>query len=285
MILVLKEHELVILVRPRVIVGLRAGDILRVLLVLLHLNIEVAILVVERLDMLEQLVFASLVGALKDVALSLKGAASARAQVSVPSFPSESLVQDLGIVVRVGHAVEVGGVALAREAILLVLLVLGDLVLDGVFVLLALLGNPRQEAPQRFILLEVVTVQLVDEVEVLRFVIPVLLPLGTLLEMSRSVLLLVAKVVVDQIDVVELKLDLAGLAAHRVEFGLHEVLVDLALLLVGRGLGRLGRQSIGAREPSPVHLTGLREDILGPPLVRLPSLVHRTDVKAVRYLD
>lgn len=82
--------------------------------------------------------------------------------------------------------------ALASEAVLLVFLILRKLVLHGVLILFALLSNPRQEAPERLILFEVVAVEFVHKIEVLGLVIPVLLPLNAFRKMLGGVLLLVA---------------------------------------------------------------------------------------------
>ena len=87
------------MVGSRVIGSLRPGHRLRVFLVLLDLDVEVAIFVIKGLDMLVQLVLASLVRALQNVALALSTVVPAWPQMRVPSSAAESLVQDLGVVV------------------------------------------------------------------------------------------------------------------------------------------------------------------------------------------
>ena len=191
---------------------------------------------IERLHMPRKLILASLVSALQYVALALCPVFSARAQVSTASLASESLIEYLRVVVRIRHTVEVGGMALTPQAALLIPLVLGNLFLHRIFILLALLGDSREEAAERLVFFEVVAIELVHEIQILGLLVAVLLALGVLSVVLGRVLLLIAQIVVHQIDVVELEFDLPRLPAHRVELRLDKVFVDSALLLVGRAL-------------------------------------------------
>jgi len=110
----------------------------------------------------------------------------------------------------------VGLVSLRNHHISLVRLVHAP---NDFLVLFALLRDPHQKRTQHFVFLEVVQVFGLND-------------RGFFCEIRKA-------------DVVELKLNFEGLAAHRVEFGFHEILVDLhrrvdAVLLVCQLLERCG---------------------------------------------
>ena len=178
-----------------------------------NLDVQVAILVVKTLDMLIKLVFASFMSTLQNMAFSLVWV---KMVSSWRSHASEGLLNDCWVIVWIWHAIEVGGLALA---FLVLLLMLKDLSCYSVTIFFRLLSQSHQERPQCLVFFENVLVKLVEEILVVLSLVYEFL-LGT-------------SVVVGKVNVVKLELYFLWLTAHWVEFGFHEIFVDLLFFLRG----------------------------------------------------